>query len=84
MDLVVRPNGEVATLYTELIDLTALGVMNIQRASQVEPDASGQWFTHILDGPTLGPFARRSEALTAEVSWLTQNRLGLPVDSTDQ
>ena len=78
MDLVVRPNGEVTTLYTELFDLSALGAMQIVRASHVEPDESGRWFAHIIDGPKLGPFARRSDALAAEVAWLTEHRLQVP------
>lgn len=75
MDLFIAPGGTVTTLYDELMDLTALGIMNIARASQIEPDESGRWFAQIVDGPTLGPFARRSEALTAEVAWLTEHRL---------
>jgi len=75
MELVVSPTGEVTTLYTELLDLAAFGALNIARASQVEPDAEGRWFADIIDGPTLGPFVRRSEALTAEVEWLIINRL---------
>ena len=79
MDLVVRPNGDVTTLYTELLDLSALGAMNIARASHVEPDDSGRWFAQIIDGPNLGPFSKRSEALAAEVAWLTEHRLQAPV-----
>lgn len=75
MDLVISPTGEVTTLYTEVLDLAALGALNIARASQVEPDAEGRWFAHIIDGPTLGPFARRSQALAAEVAWLVEHRL---------
>jgi hypothetical protein len=75
MDLIVRPDGEVTTLYTELLDLAALGALNISRASHVEPDDSGQWFAQIIDGPRLGPFPKRSEALAAEVAWLTEHRL---------
>lgn len=75
MDLVVHPAGDVTTLYSELLDLSALGAMNISRASHVEPDATGQWFADIVNGPKLGPFVRRSEALAAEVAWLTEHRL---------
>lgn len=75
MDLIVHPAGDVTTLYSELLDLSALGAMNIARASHVEPDASGQWFADIVNGPKLGPFARRSEALAAEVAWLMEYRL---------
>jgi len=75
MDFVIAPDGTVTTLYTELLDLAALGAMNIARASQVEPDDHGQWFAHLVDGPTLGPYPRRSDALAAEVAWLTMHRL---------
>ena len=75
MDLFIRPNGDVTTLYDELLDLSALGAMHIARASHVEPDANGQWFAHLIDGPTLGPYSKRSEALDAERQWLTDHVL---------
>lgn len=75
MDFFVGTSGEITTLYSEVLDLTALGALNIQRASHVEPDAAGQWWADIVEGPRLGPFARRSEALAAEVAWLTEHRL---------
>lgn len=75
MEVVITPDGTVTTLYTELLDLAALGALNITRASQVEPDDHGQWFTPLVDGPTLGPYPCRSEALAAEVAWLTAHRL---------
>ncbi|MDB5348498.1 MAG: hypothetical protein JWP89_6875 [Schlesneria sp.] len=77
MDLYIRPNGEVATLYDELLDLSSLGMMQIARASHVEPDSTGQWFAYLIDGPTLGPFCRRSEALTAEQQWLINHVLNI-------
>lgn len=79
MDLVIHPDGAVATLYSELLDLSTLGAMNIARASHVEPDADGRWFADIVNGPKFGPFARRSEALAAEVAWLTEHRLLNPL-----
>ena len=82
MELIVSPTGEVTTLYTEVFDLAALGALNIARASQVEPDEQGRWFAHIIDGPTLGPFGRRSEALAAEVTWLVEHRLGRNTTTT--
>ncbi|WP_397570410.1 hypothetical protein [Schlesneria sp. T3-172] len=84
MDLVVAPNGTVTAIYAETIDFRILGPTTITRASQVEPDADGQWFAHIIDGPVLGPFARRSDALAAEVDWLTQNRLLHPDDGSHE
>ena len=75
MELFIAPGGVVTAIYAETIDLEILGKPMISRASHVEPDASGHWFAHIVDGPTLGPFSKRSEALTAEINWLTENRL---------
>lgn len=75
MVIVIDPTGTVTTLYSELFDLAALGHQNIARASHVEPDAAGHWFADIVEGPKLGPFPRRSEALAAEVAWLTAHRL---------
>ena len=75
MDLFIAPNGTATAIYGEEIDLHTLGTTTITRASHVEPDDSGQWFADIVDGPKLGPFTRRSEALQAEVAWLTENRL---------
>ena len=67
------------TLYTEAIDLVALGMLTITRASVVEPNASGQWTVDLgpVSGPQLGPFLRRSEAIVAEVAWLEANRLNI-------
>jgi hypothetical protein len=71
MELVISPSGEVTTIYNEVLNLAALGPQRIKRASHVEPDASGRWFAQIIDGPVLGPFDRRSDAITAEIAWLT-------------
>lgn len=64
---------EVTTLYSERLDLSPLGPVTIRRASHVEPDDAGRWNADIIGGPTLGPFARRSEALKAEVAWLERH-----------
>ena len=75
MDLFIAPNGTALAIYGEEIDLHALGMATITRASHVEPDDSGHWFADMVDGPQLGPFTRRSEALEAEVAWLIEHRL---------
>lgn len=75
MDLIIAPDGNAQAIYSEEIDLTLLGSVSIQRASHVEPDSSGHWFADMVDGPKLGPFPRRSDALAAEVAWLTEHRL---------
>ena len=81
MLLRIDPQGEITCLYGEAIDLSALGVLSIQRASHVEPDKHGQWWADLapVSGPRLGPFARRSEALQAEQVWLEN----FAIDSTD-
>jgi hypothetical protein len=77
MQLVVAPDGRVRTLYSEVIDLAALGRPAIARASSVEPDGEGRWHAdlRLLLGPVLGPFNHRSEALAAEVAWLEEHWL---------
>lgn len=75
MDLFISPKGCVTAIYSEAINLQTLGTPTITRASHVEPDAMGRWFAQIIDGPQLGPFEKRSEALVAEVDWLTSHRL---------
>jgi len=75
MTLIIDPAGEITTIYQEVLDLAALGAQRIERASHVEPDVQGRWWAQIIDGPLLGPYALRSEALEAEVAWLIANRL---------
>jgi hypothetical protein len=72
LDLLISPHGIVSTIYSEEIDLTAIGRTTIRRASHVEPTSDGMWTADLspVGGPVLGPFARRSDALAAEVNWL--------------
>jgi hypothetical protein len=72
MELRIDPDGTVRFVYDEALDLSSLGSPSIRRASQVEPDAEGRWWSDLspVQGPMLGPFARRSEALAAEATWL--------------
>jgi hypothetical protein len=83
MRLVVKPNGTGRAVYTEAVELTALGRLSIARASSVEPDKIGEWWADLgrVGGPRLGPFARRSEALHAEVAWLETHWLTRPSDA---
>jgi hypothetical protein len=75
MRLVIDPQGHVRCLYAESIDLSALGPISIRRASQVEPDDDGRWWAQMVNGPKLGPFELRSQALAAEQEWLERHRL---------
>jgi hypothetical protein len=80
MQLRVDADGSVRCLYDERIDVTALGVASIRRASYVEPDAEGAWWADLspVAGPQLGPFHLRSQALDAERDWLEAHWLSEP------
>ena len=73
MQLIIKSSGRIQCIYDESLDLSRLGRLRIQRASHVEPTEDGQWTADLspVGGPCLGPFAARSEALAAEVRWLT-------------
>ena len=72
MELVVDAGGDVRCVYGEELDLRQLGKLLITRASHVEPDRDGFWWADMgpVDGPVLGPFKNRTEALQAERGWL--------------
>jgi hypothetical protein len=77
MELIILPSGIVNCLYEEVLDFRTLGQPLIRRASRVEPDEQGRWWADLspVRGPELGPFERRSDALTAEAAWLFSHRL---------
>jgi len=77
MNIVVDPDGTVRCVYGEAIDMSQLGAVEIRRGSFVEPDDHGGWWADLspVDGPRLGPFSRRSDALSAEVQWLDERWL---------
>ncbi len=80
MEILIRPCGEVVAVYSEYLDLNALGRPSIRRASHVEPDDAGRWWADLapVAGPKLGPFQRRSQALAAEDRWLSLHLSDLP------
>jgi hypothetical protein len=77
MKLLVRPDGTARAIYDEAIDLAVLGQVTITRASHVEPDQQGRWHADLspVNGPVLGPFDHRSEALQVEHDWLERHWL---------
>ena len=54
----------------------SLGAFTTKRASHVEPELHGTWTADMrpMDGPILGPFTLRREALKAEREWLRTER----------
>jgi hypothetical protein len=80
MQIIVAPSGAARAIYSEAIDLSVLGPVQIRRASFVEPDEQGRWHADLrpVGGPVLGPFSRRGEALEAERGWLETHWLVTP------
>jgi hypothetical protein len=77
MELVVSVDGVARCIYDEALDLREIGRLSITRASHVEPDRDGFWWADMgpVDGPVLGPYGSRSEALGAERGWLLWSAL---------
>lgn len=77
MQLLITAEGQVRCIYAEAIDLATIGRLRITRGSFVEPNATGQWIVDLspVQGPRLGPFAKRSAALQSEIDWLEQHWL---------
>jgi len=70
----VTPDGTIKFIYADdLRGLMAEGKATTRRVSHVEPNQEGRWTAQIVDGPLLGPFDTRQEALNAEVKWLKEN-----------
>ena len=65
--------------------INEVGALTIKRASHVEPvtlpyQAAPKWAADMgpCDGPLLGPFDTREDALEAERAWLLANNVPLP------
>ena len=87
MELVVDVGGDVRCVYGEELDLREFGKLQITRASHVEPDRDGFWWADMgpVDGPVLGPYGSRTEALRAEREWLiNEEHCGLSGQSPHQ
>ena len=73
----VSLTGASSTEGLHIITVHTLGSLSISRGSHVEPDSKGRWFADLspVSGPRLGPFSKRSDALTAEQAWLDEHWL---------
>lgn len=82
MDIIIKGN-QIRFVYSDdMLGLLGQGKSQIQRASHVEPGAGG-WQADMspVNGPVLGPFATRTEALQHEVEWLLAHNIPKPVMS---
>jgi hypothetical protein len=70
----VQRDGQIVTIYDERLDLSRLGLEQSERVSHVDPTPHG-WVADLrpVNGPTFGPFPRRSQAVDAELGWLDAN-----------
>ena len=74
--ITITPDGSLRFIYAdELAGLLELGTSNVRRASHVEPAEGGGWSADMgpMNGPVLGPFKLRGEALAAETEWLREH-----------
>lgn len=78
----IKRDGTIKFIYDDDVfeTLKVLGPSSIRRASHVEPipNTNGLWYSDMspVDGPELGPFLSRDEALKAEREWIETNVLG--------
>ncbi|MCB9951646.1 MAG: hypothetical protein H6824_11755 [Planctomycetaceae bacterium] len=77
MQLLIEPSGNCRCVYSEAIDVREIGEASIRRGSHVEPTPDGRWTADLspVNGPLLGPFPTRSDAIDAEVEWLLEHWL---------
>ena len=81
IDIIISQTGQIRFIYNDdLLDLTRQGKTKIQRASHVEP-CEGGWQADMspVDGPVLGPYITRAEALHHEVDWLLAHNIPKPL-----
>ena len=75
--MIIDTYGNARCIYDETLPLQRLGRIRIRRGSHVEPIPGGLWIADMkpVDGPVLGPFNIRSQALAAERRWLEKHWL---------
>jgi hypothetical protein len=76
--IVVDQCGTIKFIYEDdLRSLLQAGHTQVKRVSHVEPTSEGRWTADLspINGPVLGPFELRNEALNAEIKYLTDHVL---------
>lgn len=81
VSIFILSDGTVKFLYyDELKPLLGIGDVDVKRASHVDPEKTAdglKWFADLapVNGPKLGPFETRADAITGEIDWLTEHFL---------
>jgi hypothetical protein len=79
---VASKNGTLRFVYNDKMrPLLNIGVAKVKRASHVEPTPDNKWIADLspVQGPMLGPFETREEALREEVAWLDKRLSTIPI-----
>lgn len=69
----IDPRGRLTLVYLDrLAELLEHGLATVRRASHVEPGPAGGWTVDLSpsQGPVLGPYRLRAQALAVEAGWL--------------
>jgi len=81
-EILIAPDGTVRVIYSDALAplLAGLGDVKTARASHVEPARCWGWCADMspVDGPMLGPFQLRDDALKAEAAWLREHGTPIP------
>ena len=73
--IAIDADGVASMIYSdEHAEFLRTGTTTVRRASHVEPAPQGGWTADMspVDGPVLGPYPLRQQALDAEVEYLKQ------------
>ena len=76
MNLYLRPDGKVESLYNDFIPTLDLGALRVSRASNVEFDNKRQEWVVLVNDKEIACSKLREEALTREVILLNQRLEG--------
>ena len=80
----IKPSGQVRYLHDDLVaGVIDPGPVTARRASHIEISEDGKtWYVDLapVDGPTVGGFASRQQAVEYEEAWLRER--GFPLASS--
>jgi hypothetical protein len=83
MFVFIEANGDLKFIYCDEVSIAfEESPQSSPRASFVEPTSDGQWTADMspVNGPVLGPFKLRGDALKAETEWLLNEMMTRRVD----